>query len=129
LYLVAPAISKSQVRYLSDTYDVNLESNRFLTLNNKLVNGVVASSVSDNGTLYYTNDAAHHSTNSIVSYANIAAQMTSIYKINEDNAREVQMNSSYGSNVNYKYNILNETPLIKRTFDSDRPLLILDTNQ
>jgi hypothetical protein len=124
LYLVAPAISKSQAQYLSDKYDIKLNSYRYLSVNNEIYNAVNASYVTDtNGTLFYTNEAAKHSTNSIVSYTNIAQQMTSIYKINEHDAKQVEQNGGYGSNVNYKYSITNQMPILSQT--NNRPLLIL----
>jgi hypothetical protein len=122
---VAPAISKSQAQYLSNNYDIKLNSYRYLSVGNEVYNAVNASYVTDqNGTLYYTNEAAKHSTNSIVSYANIAQQMTSIYKINEYDAKQVELNGAYGSNVNYRYSITNQTtPVLQQT--NNRPLLIL----
>jgi hypothetical protein len=124
LYLVAPAVSKSQAQYLSNTYSVKMQSYRGLTMDGEMRNAVNASYVNeDYNTLYYANDAAKHSTNAIMSYANVARQMTSIYKI-FDNTSEIENNGGYGENVNYHYAINDKQPMLQH--GNQRLLMILN---
>jgi hypothetical protein len=126
LYLVAPAISKSQAQYLSSTYSVNMNSYRGLTMNGEMHNAVNASYVTnETGTLYYANQAAQHSTNGIMAYANVARQMTSVYKM-FDNTSEIEGNSGYGENVNYHYSINDKQPMLQH--NDQRLLMILRTS-
>jgi hypothetical protein len=109
IYMLVPILSVTPDDYVNDKYSVGLISNRYMGIDGTMHDVVTSDHIrrSDNpdenyDTLKYVNDGVAHSTGELISYINVAQQLTSLFHAFDSSTKNLE-HSAFGEQFIRRY--------------------------
>ncbi|MDR0739379.1 MAG: ABC transporter permease [Mycoplasmataceae bacterium] len=126
--MVLPVTIKTPNKYISDQYSISMDSTRYIDVNGNFHDATNAAYVKyftddhndpnvNLNTLYYANQGTKNTFNSFASYLDIGQQMSGLYNAFTE-TKDTEEHSAFGSKINHRYNINNETVFMNKNKDS-----------